>query len=82
MNTHDHRTRAKRGSSELNVQNIHGVFAEFGTECQRNSDKWGMRKSGPNLDVGPTLMESIAGLVGRYVNKVFVDAVDLGQRLD
>src|ERR671918_2003191 len=41
-----------------------------------------MRKSRANLKIGPTLMEPIARLVGCYVNNIFVDAVDLGQRLD
>ena len=41
-----------------------------------------MRKSGANLEIGPTLMEAIARLAGRYVNNVLIDAVDLGQRLD
>ena len=82
MNTHDHRARAKRGSGELNVQNIYGIFAQFRTEYQRNSDEWGMRKSGANFEIGPTFMEPFARLAGGYVNNVFVDAVDLGQRLD
>ena len=41
-----------------------------------------MRKGGANFEVGPTLMEAIARLVGRDVDSVVVDAVDLRQRLD
>ena len=41
-----------------------------------------MRKSRANLEIGPTITETIASFVGRYVDCVTVVGVDLGESFD
>src|SRR6185503_6094379 len=82
VNTHHHGTRAERWCGELHVQNIDWIFPQFSAECQWNSDQRRVRKSGANLEIGPTPVEAFARLVSRDVDSVVIGAVDLGQRLD
>ena len=82
MNTDHDRARAKWRSSELNVQNIHGMFAQFSTQSQRNSNQRCVWKGFANFEIGPALVETIASFCGRNVNSVLIDAVNLRQRFD
>src|ERR1044071_6513931 len=41
-----------------------------------------MRESGPNLEIGPTITESISCFVGSDVDRIVVDVIDLRQCFD
>jgi hypothetical protein len=74
----DHRgTRTERRRRKLHVQYINRMFAEFGAECQWDSDQRRVRQRGVNFEVGPALVETIASVSRCDVERVLVNVVDL-----
>ena len=82
VNAHNNGTWRKRRRRKLDMQNVNRMFTKLGSQRERNSNQGRMRKSSTDLEIRPSLMETLAGLGGGDVEGVLVYGIDLRQRLD
>ena len=66
----------------MDMQDVNRMFTKLGSERERNSNQGRMRQRSTDLEIRPSLMETLAGLGSGDVEGVLVYGIDLRQRLD